>query len=383
MPKAELQAKITANAADFNKGINSAKKKVKGLNTSFRGMKTTIAGGFLGVLAIQAVKLAGNMEQTEIAFESFTGSAEKAKNVMSELLEFSTVTPFDPDQVLKAGKALLAFGIKQNQLKHTLRIVGDIASGTGKDFNELALIFGKAKTAGRVMTEDLNQLTEAGIPIISEFAKMFGVAESEIRNMASSGKIHFEHLLKAFENMSGNGGMFFNLMEKQSESFNGKMSTLIGNIKLIGVSIGKYLLPPLQLIIDKMLGVMGAISDIKKSAGISKKIGATGKLVNKTFLEDIIDQPFRALLGQGAVDKVNKMSGEVLSIPADPAAIKGIMLNRAKMDAAKTLPRELMAQLNYNKGDDQVEKAIKGFEKQFNVSVREIERKLDQVGALQ
>ena len=65
--------------------------------------------------------------------------------------------------------------------------VGDIAAGTNQDFNELAVVFGKAKVQGRLFGEDINQLTGRGIPIIGEFAKQFGVAEGEVKKLVSEG----------------------------------------------------------------------------------------------------------------------------------------------------------------------------------------------------
>ena len=43
---------------------------------------------------------------------------------------------------------MIAFGFTTEQLIPTLKMVGDVSAAVGKDFNELAVIYGKARTAG-------------------------------------------------------------------------------------------------------------------------------------------------------------------------------------------------------------------------------------------
>jgi tape measure domain-containing protein len=162
------------------------------------------------------------------------------------------VTPFSNDEVLKAGKALLAFGTPVEQLKTDLRAVGDISSGTGKNFNELAVIYGKARVAGTLYAEDINQLTEAGIPVIQQFAKQLGVSESQVKKLGSEGKISFANLQQAFTDLSGEGGMFYNLMDSQSKTFAGQISTLKGQMQTTGVAIGEALLPVITPLVQKL-----------------------------------------------------------------------------------------------------------------------------------
>ncbi|HEX8309941.1 MAG TPA: tape measure protein, partial [Chthoniobacteraceae bacterium] len=85
--------------------------------------------------------------------------------------------------------------------------------------------YGKAKVQGRLFAEDINQLTGRGIPIIGEFAKQFGVAESEVKKLVESGAIGFSNLEQAFKSLTGEGGKFFGMMEQQSGTLQGKVST--------------------------------------------------------------------------------------------------------------------------------------------------------------
>jgi tape measure domain-containing protein len=219
-----------------------------------------------GALVTKIGKLGIEMEQTRVSFSTFLGDAEKANQVISELNQFSNVTPFDNAQVIKAGKGLLAFGTSADKLIPALKQIGDISAGTGKDFNELATIYGKARVQGTLYAEDINQLVEAGVPIMGEFAKALGTTEENVKKLASQGRLKFKDLETAFKNLTSEGGLFFNLMEKQSKTVGGQLSTLVGKLQTIGISIGEKLLPPLNAFVDVTLKAVGALDRLLNKA---------------------------------------------------------------------------------------------------------------------
>ena len=208
--------RLQAETGKLRSELEQIKKQVAGIgNTAddvkkeFNGLTGTIkkVGGALAGLAIgreilnfgkSAIQAAADFESLEIAFTTFLGSSQEAERVLKNLEDFSVSTPFTPEQVQNAGKALLAFGVEVDNLEPSLQKIGDLSAGTGKDFNELAVIFGKAKVQGTLFAEDINQLTEAGIPVIQEFAKQLGVSEGEVKKLGSEGQINFSNLEQAF-----------------------------------------------------------------------------------------------------------------------------------------------------------------------------------------
>lgn len=196
-----------------------------------------------GAAGLQALKAAGEHEQLQVAFTTMLGSAEDANKLLGEIATFAAETPFELTEIQKGSKALLAFGVDADKIIPSMKNLGDIAAGVGAPIDELAVLFGKARTAGTLYSEDINQLTERGIPIIAQLAEQFGVAESEIKKMASEGKISFSDLEEAFASMSGEGGQFYNLMEAQSGTLLGQWSNLQDGIHQLMVGIGQELLP--------------------------------------------------------------------------------------------------------------------------------------------
>jgi tape measure domain-containing protein len=229
--------------------VGGLKKTLAGAAAAFGGISIAASALDFGKGAIQAV---ADYETVQISLETFLGSAEKAKEVFADLEKFSIETPFTPAQVNNAAKALLAFGEPVDQLQTKLRQIGDVSAATGKDFNELATIYGKARVQGTLYAEDINQLTEAGVPIIAKFAEQLGVSENQVKKLGSEGKISFQVFEKAFEQLTAQGAenSFFGLTEKLAQSTAGRLSTLEGNFDQLKRGVGEGLLPVFELLVD-------------------------------------------------------------------------------------------------------------------------------------
>ncbi len=253
----KLKDQTSSKLDRISRAAGNTESKVERVTSAFGGLKRMVAGLAIGATLFIGARAAGqlgiNMEQTRVSFATFLKDADKANQVIADLNEFSNVTPFDNDSVLRAGKSLLAFGTQADQLPDTLRKIGDISAGTGKNFNELATIYGKAKIAGTLYAEDINQLVEAGIPIMGEFAKALGTTEDQVKKMASEGRLKFKDLETAFTNLTSEGGLFFDLMSKQSETAGGIISTFQGKMQLLGAGIGEAFNPVIKEVFGRLI----------------------------------------------------------------------------------------------------------------------------------
>lgn len=245
-----------ADLKNLEAGDRKARAKVSGF-AKYAKQAATVGIGLIGAdvflsaaqnisgLIQRSAQLALQNEQTRISFETMLGGAEAATKTLGELRKFAEETPLGEAQIFGAGQALLGFGVSADQLTDKLRQVSDISAGTGKNFNELAIIFGKARVQGTLFGEDINQLTNAGIPVIEEFAKQLGVSTSEVKKLASEGKISFANLEKAFDSMTGAGGRFYGLTINQSKTVSGRISTLKDTFDKLLLTIGNAFLPAL------------------------------------------------------------------------------------------------------------------------------------------
>lgn len=265
MAKARLTGVLDLNNKPFIQGMNqavaTAKRSGTGISNAFKAVGGSLSGiatgGGLAALATGAVMGAAKMETLSTAFEVLIGDAGRAGTLLKEISSFAASTPFELPELANASRSLLAFGVNSEAIIPKLRAIGDIASGIGQPIGELAELYGKAKVQGRLFAEDVNQLTGRGIPIIQEFAQQFGVTESEVKKLVETGQVGFGNLEMAFESLTGAGGRFFGMMERQSQTFEGKLSSLKDAFAELSRAAGGGLLPALKERMDILSAIMG------------------------------------------------------------------------------------------------------------------------------
>lgn len=238
----------------FNNNVDRSTRRLNGMSGSLGkvvSLATRLGLAFsFGQVVGSVIKLGTEMEQTRISFETMLGSGEKATSMLNDLTKFAKDTPFGKKEIFASGRNLIAFGVANEKILPTLKKIGDISAGLNIPFNELSEIYGKIKVQNTLYAEDLNQLMNRGIPIMDELGKVLGIAPEHIKKMASQGKITFPMMEQAFSNMTGKGGKFFNLMEKQSQTFGGKWESLLDRIRDGATRLGEKALPYLSKLVD-------------------------------------------------------------------------------------------------------------------------------------
>lgn len=241
-----IKSKVDQISTSFNKMRKKIKAAGKTLDKVGKNLSLKVTAPLIA-LAGFSLKAAADIETMEVAFESMTGSAEKASEVVKSLIDFTARTPFQLEGVGKAAKQLLSFGVSVDDLEGKLKFLGDISAGANVPLSDMASIFGKVKAKGKAMTEEILQLSDRGIPIIDVLAKRLGVAKNRIFDLASEGKLSFKIIQDALVSMTEKGGIFFNQMDKQSKTLGGVFSTLKDNINLALASIGIQLVKTFDL----------------------------------------------------------------------------------------------------------------------------------------
>lgn len=235
--------------------------------------------------AVAVATFGAKQEQTRLKLEVMLGSVEKANALLGQMQQFANVTPFNTGEVVSAGQTLLGFGVAAGDVLTRLKMLGDISAGTGKDLNELAAIYGKVMAKGKAETEQLNQLTEAGVPIIRALADMYGVSEAAVYDMAAKGKISAADLQKALESLTATGGVFGGMMERQSQTVGGLWSTLIGNLQTIAGTIGEQLAPIMKMVLQYLVGWSDQINAMAKDGTLLEWFGKIAQVGVTTFAE--------------------------------------------------------------------------------------------------
>lgn len=229
------------NNTDFKRQIDEMNARIKGLSSStvketkkmddaFGGLgKTVMALGSTALLAgfaRQLVTVRGEFQKLDVAFTTMLGSKEKSDALMAQIVDTAAKTPFTLTEVANGAKQLLAYKVAADKVNETVIRLGNISAGVGVPLGQLVAVYGQVKAKGRLMGDDMRQFMNAGIPIVSELAKVMGIADEEVQKLVTDGKVGFEEVQKVVERLTNEGGMFFNLMEKQSKTLSGQLSNL-------------------------------------------------------------------------------------------------------------------------------------------------------------
>lgn len=224
-----LRALSSSRLAIIASGDTAEKEGAK-IEQMFKRATSSVFAFFSAAQATSFVKsmatVHGEFQQIEIALETILGNEREAATLMNQLRETAAKTPFDMKGIANGAKQLLAYGEDAATVNETLIKLGNIAAGLSQPLGDLVYLYGTTMTQGRLYTQDFNQFVGRGIPMIKELAEYFGVAESEVRGLVEAGKVGFPEVQAVISSLTEEGGMFFNLMEKQSTSVIGKISNL-------------------------------------------------------------------------------------------------------------------------------------------------------------
>ena len=232
--------------------FQNSKEKANSFLGVLKRIATTLAAGFTLKTAIEG---AGNIEQYRNTLETVLKDSNKARKKLAWASRFANKTPFETEEVVGGMTKLQSYGIEGDRILKTtnrtyLEMIGDMASGMGKSFDQAIEAVADARTG------ELERLKEFGITknMIAEFGKSKGL---EIFN--SKGQINDLELFNKtlFEMMDSRFG---GAMEKQAKTFKGGLSTISGAAKsalstLAGVNEFGDIVEnsPFQILRDKVI----------------------------------------------------------------------------------------------------------------------------------
>jgi len=243
----ELQRLESVGKSAFSKILEDARATFTGIaafnvaQAGLQGIKDIFSTGF---------NAAVNQEQFLISAEVMLGSAEAAKILNQELTDLAARTPFESSDLQQATKVLLGFGVEADKLLPTLKTLGDVSGGNSEKLNSLALAFGQVKAAGRLMGQEVLQMINAGFNPLQEISRNTGKSMATLKAEMERGLIGFDQVEKAFVTVTSEGGKFFNMMERQSTTTGGKLSTLKDNFVILLRDGVNLLLPAINSFID-------------------------------------------------------------------------------------------------------------------------------------
>lgn len=234
--------------------FNSKMESVGATMSSFGSKMSLWVTLPLSLLGKKMFSSAASFEQLQIAMETMLGSADKAKVLLEDLDKLAVKTPFQISEVQQAARQMLAYGIEAEKVVDTTRMLGDVSAGLGTHtFPQLTLAYGQIKAKGKLMGQELLQLTNAGFNL----AEAMGVSRAELMEMMETGDgVTFEQVEQAFIGATSEGGRFHNMMANQSQTTSGKISNLKDEFERLSRDMGSNLLPAAESVVGGLKTVV-------------------------------------------------------------------------------------------------------------------------------
>lgn len=178
------------------------------------------------------ITVGGEFERQRVALQNMLGDMREATEIFSQLKNLALESPFTFRQLSTYTKQLAAFSIPYEELYDTNRRLSDMSAGLGVDMSRLILAYGQVRAATVLRGQELRQFTEAGVPMVEKLADYFTklngelVTTREIFTMISKKQVPFEAVRAVMQEMTDEGGMFYNMQAKIADTLSGRWGNL-------------------------------------------------------------------------------------------------------------------------------------------------------------
>lgn len=231
------------DTASSTREVDGAAKQASSGMSKMLDVVRQIAPAMTAVAGVGAVMTSGWKRLTELdtAQAKLRGlgyEAQAVEEIMSNAWQSVTGTSIAYAGAVTQASNAVATGVKQGEeLTRVLTTMGDTATIAGVGIDEMGSIFTKVMTNGKLMTQEINQLQDRGIPVLQLLSDQLGVTTTEVQDMASEGAISFKTFETAMRSAFGGAAQ-----EMGSQTLVGS----IENIKAALANLGAQSLEPFK-----------------------------------------------------------------------------------------------------------------------------------------
>lgn len=330
---------------NLSNNMNDADDASKNLNGGFTVLKGTMANlasqaiskvvdGFKQLVG-GAVDYQKSMEYYTTSFTVMTGSADKAGETVKKLADIGATTPFDMPQLADATSLLMNFGFSADDAVDSMMMLGDISQGNAEKLNTIARAYGKMNSAQKVSLESINMMIDAGFNPLQEISEKTGESMQHLYDRVSKGKMSVDEITESMKRSTSEGGKYFQSMDAQSQTLDGRLSTLSDTVNS---KLGGVLQPILQKAAYEWIpNVTNAIDNMDIDSVVSvidEIVSGVGDLFG--FIMDNGDTIISLVAGIGAAmltwNVASMINGVVTSIKAFQAANEGATIAQALLN---------------------------------------------------
>lgn len=236
------------------------------------------------------IEFNAKMEKYQTGFTTLLGSEKEAAAVMKQIREDAARTPFDVDSLTQANQMLISTGMSAGDArKDVLNLANAIAAtgGGSAELSRMASNLQQVQNVGKATAMDIRQFAMAGINIYGLLADATGLTTEQVKDL----DVSYDLLSLAFQKAAEEGGAYAGAMEAQSQTFNGRLSTLKDNILQLEGALTQDLFTQLSgTALPLLMDWVGTILEATQTKGIAGAIEAAQNILTKllhSFVENL------------------------------------------------------------------------------------------------
>jgi len=315
MANEKLIVELTAQIQGLKAGLDNASKEIGKFNTNtnkaakntekdFNAIGSTaskvggiVAGAFtVGALVSfgkGVIDATSEFQKFEAVLSNTLGSSSAAQLALSQIQEFAATTPFQVDELTGAFVKLANQGFKPNI--DQMRLLGDLASSTGKSFDQLAEAILDAQTG------EFERLKEFGVRASvagDQVTFTFKGIKTQVDNTSEAIRGYILSL-GAAEGVSGS-------MQKVSNTLGGKISNAADSFSQFQITLGKLNSGALFTFVNLLQKGLGFLNEVAQLQ-IDKEKFNMGALVDGATMNQIVDDYNKQISKIGATADISKL----------------------------------------------------------------------------
>lgn len=234
------------------------------------------------------VEFNAKMEKYQTGLTTLLGSAEEAAAVMEQIRKDAASTPFDVDSLTQANQMLISTGMSAADARKDVLNLANAVSATGggsAELSRMAANMQQIKNVGKATAMDIRQFAMAGINIYGLLADATGKTTEEVKDM----EVSYELLSAALEKAAADGGKYAGAMEAQSQTFNGRISTLKDNVMQLEGSLTEDLFNHLSgTALPMVMDWVATLLEASQTGGIEGAFHAAESIISN-LISTIVD----------------------------------------------------------------------------------------------
>lgn len=320
---------IAKNLETLTKKFNvfgvAAKRVIENVTDALMSKLNSAVSYVTDSIVSGGIKRATNIENAHFQLQALLKDETKVQAVMDDAMKSVDGTAYAYDEAAKAASQFAASGLEAgDEMLSALKGITGVAAMTNSEYESISNIFTTVAGNGRLMGDQLLQLSSRGLNAASTLANYFqevqgqaDITEADVREMVSSGEISFNTFAEAMNWAFGESA------ERANETFTGAMSNMKSALARIGAEFVSPLIEQNGSLVNLFNALRIKINAVKSELTFDEQKSAISGLAVQTSLtteelENLFD----------TIDKNGKVSTNELNL-----------LNKSGASATKALKK--------------------------------------------